>query len=194
LLDVVYKPAVGAPRLVRVARLEDLLPPPLDAFLLEDVPKLTVVYSARPEWRRLSVNCVFGDTIVHGPLAIVGRRGSRFESLPAADRALAFSVLSQSDANGSDGAEIVAAVRDEAAAEYASLVAEKKPQPDPPQPAPPRAVADEFKAGWTALAIHAKNLIDDMIGEDVPPAEILGHIYGALLYASEHQHAAKDED
>ena len=191
MLDVVYKPAVGAPRLVRVARLEDLLPPPLDAFVLEDVPKLTVIYSARPEWRRRPVNCLFGDTSVYGPLAIVGRRGSRFESLPVADRALAFSVLSRSDANTSDGSEIVAAVRDEAAAEYASLVGEK-----PAHPAPPRAVADEFKAGWTALAIHAKNLIDDMIAEDVPAAEILGHIYGALLYASEHQHGrkAKDDD
>jgi len=188
LLDVVYKPAAGAPRLVRVARLEELLPPPLDVFVLENVPKLTVVYSAHPEWRRRSVNCLFGDTIVHGPLAIVGRRGSRFESLPVPDRALAFSVLSQSDANVSNGTEIVAAVRDEAAAAYASLVGE-----DPPQPDSSRADADAFKAGWTAFAIHAKNLIDDMIGEDVPPAEILGHIYIALLYTSEHQQAIDDE-
>ncbi|MFY9779549.1 MAG: hypothetical protein WAJ85_03440 [Candidatus Baltobacteraceae bacterium] len=178
MFEVVFKPVAGAPRLVRVARLEELLPPPLDAFVLDDAA-LTVVYSARPEWRRQPANCLFGDTVVHGPLAVVGRRGSRFESLPFEDRALAFAVLSHSDAVAGEDAQLVVRVRDEAASQYAALVAEDGP--------PVPGVEDAFRAGWSALAIHAKGIVDELIAADHPPGEILGHVYIALLYLSEHQ-------
>ncbi len=182
MFEVVYKPMGGAPRLVGVARLEDLLPPPLDAFVLENDPSLTVVYSARPEWRKQPANCLFGDTIVHGPLAVVGRRGSRFESLPLEDRPLAFAVLSQSDALAAEDAKLVVRVRDEAAAHYAELIAE-----DSGDGRAAREVEDAFRAGWSALAIHAKEIVEELIAADHPPGEILGHVYIALLYLSEHQ-------
>jgi len=179
LFEVIYKPVAGAPRLVAVARLEELLPPPLDAFVRDVSPELTVVYSARPEWRRQPANCLFGDTIVHGPLAVVGRRGSRFESLPLEDRPLAFAVLSRSDATAAEDAQLVVRVRDEAASQYAELVAEDG------RGAP--ALEDAFRAGWSALAIHAKGIVEELSAADHPPGEILGHVYIALLYLSEHQ-------
>lgn len=182
MFEVVYKPLGGAPRLVAVARLEDLLPPPLDAFVLEDHAELTVVYSARPEWRKQAANCLFGDTIVHGPLAVVGRRGSRFESLPGDDRAVAFAVLSQCDARAAEDERLVVRVRDEAAAQYAALAGEEG---EAGRPAP--GLEDAFRAGWSALAIHTKEIVEELISADVPPGEILGHVYIALLYLSEHQ-------
>ncbi|MGP6158459.1 MAG: hypothetical protein ACLPYS_13305 [Vulcanimicrobiaceae bacterium] len=184
-MEVVYKPVGGAPRLVGVARLEDLLPGPLDAFVLEDDPELTVVYSARPEWRRKPANCLFGDTIVHGPLAVVGRRGSRFESLPMKDRPLAFAVLSQSDATASEDAQLVVRVRDESAAQYAELIAEQARNGQAAGLA-----EDAFRAGWSALAIHAKEIVEELIAADRPPGEILGHVYIALLYLSQHQNSS----
>lgn len=182
MLDVVFKPVGGAPRLVRVGRLEDLLGVPLDAFVLDDEPELSVVYNPSPEYRRSPANCKFRDTPVFGPVAIAGRRGSRFVSVPADRRSRAFAVLSQNDSNGGADASLVLAVREEAVGEYVARLAAALPHLRPESVA-----GDGFRAGWSALAIHTKELVDDMMEGEMPPDQVLGHIYIALLILSESQ-------
>jgi len=182
LLDVVYKPIGGAPRLVRVARLEDLLGAPLDAFVLDEEPELSVVYNPSPEHRKRPANCRFNETQVFGPVAVAGRRGSRFVSVPADRRARAFAVLSQNDSNTGAHASMVLAVREGAVGEYVARLAAALPHLRPDAVA-----ADGFRAGWSALAIHTKELIDDMMDGEMPPDQVLGHVYVALLILSENQ-------
>jgi hypothetical protein len=173
-------PPGGAPRLLAVARLEALLPPPLDVFLVEDRGDVAIVYSAHPKWRRDAPNCRFGRTVVHGPLAVVGRRGSRFESLSSPERAAAFALLSRSEARADGPAAYSLRARDEAAARYLASL------PAAANDGAAKALAEEaFRAGWSALAGHVRAIADGLIGDDVPPGEVLGHVYLALLYLSE---------